>query len=180
MRLIASTPQARTTSAAPPATSEEARLVACWDEPHWLSTVVAAVVRGRPAVSQAVRAMLKDCLPTCDTHPPTTWSTAAGSIPERSMAAAWTAPSNSAGGMVDRSPPRRPIGLRTASTITPSDRAASLIAASEEGPGEQQQDGRPDEGDEDRPQPEVGDAATAGGVEDHAAEEPADDADEDG
>src|SRR5215212_6564244 len=87
MRLIDSTPQASTTSAAPPATSDDARLVACWDDPHWLSTVVAAVVRGSPAVSHAVRATLKDCSPTCDTHPPTTWSTAVASMPERSMAA---------------------------------------------------------------------------------------------
>ena len=53
-----------------------ARLVACWHEPHWLSTVVAAAVNGRPAVSHAVRAMLNDCSPTWLTQPPTTWPTA--------------------------------------------------------------------------------------------------------
>ena len=38
--------------------------VACCDEPHWLSTVVAAAEIGRPAASQAVRVMLKACMPT--------------------------------------------------------------------------------------------------------------------
>jgi hypothetical protein len=93
---------------------------ACWLDPHWASTVVAATVRGRPAESQAVRAMLNDCSPAAVTHPPTIWSTLAGSMPLRSSRAFWTWPSRSAGWMVDRPPPRRPIGLRTASTITTS------------------------------------------------------------
>ena len=52
-RLITSTPQAAATSTTPEATKLVAMLVACWDEPHWESTVVQAVVTGRPAVSQA-------------------------------------------------------------------------------------------------------------------------------
>ena len=36
--------------------------MACWLEPHWVSTVVAAADRGRPAVSHAVRAMLNALL----------------------------------------------------------------------------------------------------------------------
>ena len=39
-----------------------AKLVACWDEPHWLSTVVAATEIGRPAVSHAVRADVEGLL----------------------------------------------------------------------------------------------------------------------
>jgi hypothetical protein len=56
---MTSTPQATATSTTPPADQAVARLVACWDEPHWVSTVVAATDWGRPAASQAVRAMLK-------------------------------------------------------------------------------------------------------------------------
>jgi hypothetical protein len=42
------------------------------EEPHWLSTVVAATLTGRPAVSQAVRETLNACMPTWLMHPPTT------------------------------------------------------------------------------------------------------------
>src|SRR5688572_2353752 len=87
IRLIDSTPQEITTSAAPEAMSAAPTLVACCEEPHWLSTVVAATDRGRPAVSHAVRAMLNDCSPTWVTQPPTIWSTPAGSMPDRSMSA---------------------------------------------------------------------------------------------
>ena len=61
---MTSTPQATATSTTPEPTRLVARLVACWDEPHWLSTVVAATEMGRPAVSHAVRATLKACMPT--------------------------------------------------------------------------------------------------------------------
>src|ERR687897_1410033 len=96
-RLITSTPQATATSTAPEPTSEAARLVACCDDPHWLSTVVAATDRGNPAVSQPVRATLKDCSPTWVTHPPTTWPTRAGSMPVRSTRADRTVANRSAG-----------------------------------------------------------------------------------
>ena len=69
---MTSTPQATAVSTTPEAMSEWARPVACWLEPHWVSTVVAAVVNGRPAESQAVRVTLKLCSPTWLTHPPTT------------------------------------------------------------------------------------------------------------
>ena len=74
MRLITSTPQARATSTTPAPTSDDARLVACWLDPHCVSTVVAAVDSGRPAASHAVRVTLKLCSPTWLTQPPTTWS----------------------------------------------------------------------------------------------------------
>ena len=41
-RLMTSTPQATATSTTPAPTRPVARLVACCDEPHWVSTVVAA------------------------------------------------------------------------------------------------------------------------------------------
>jgi hypothetical protein len=69
---MTSTPQAMATSTTPEPTRLVARLVACWDEPHWVSTVVAAVVSGSPALSQAVRPTLNDCSPTWLTQPVTT------------------------------------------------------------------------------------------------------------
>jgi hypothetical protein len=118
MRLIDSTPQAMATSVTPDPTSAVARFVACCDEPHCVSTVVAAVERGSPAASHAVRATLKACSPTWLTQPPTTWPTWAGSMPLRSTTAFWTRPRRSAGCTDDSPPPRRPIGVRTASTMT--------------------------------------------------------------
>ena len=99
-------------------TSDDARFVACWLEPHCVSTVVAAVDIGRPAASQAVRVTLKLCSPTWLTQPPTTWPMTLGSMPVRSTMAVCTVPSSSAGCTLDRPPPRRPMGVRTASTIT--------------------------------------------------------------
>src|SRR5690606_33761182 len=94
--------------------------VACCEEPHWVSTVVLATLRGRPAVSEAVRPTLKAGSPTLLTRPVTTWPTTPGSMPDRSITAMWTWARRSAGCTVDRRPLRRPIGVRTASTITTS------------------------------------------------------------
>ena len=124
-RLMTSTPHATATSTTPEPTRLVARLVACCDEPHWLSTVVAGADIGRPAVSHAVRVMLKACIPTWLTQPPTTWPTSAGSMPDRSMSAFSASASRSAEWKVDRPPPRRPIGVRTASTITTSGMGAA-------------------------------------------------------
>jgi hypothetical protein len=126
--LITSTPQATATSTTPDATSEVAKLVACWEDPHWLSTVVAAAEMGRPASSQAVRATLKACMPTWLTQPPTTCSTSLGSMPERSISSFCTAASRFAECMVERPPLRRPMGERTASTITTSRMPTTLAA----------------------------------------------------
>ena len=70
-----SSTRCRTTSATsttPDPIIDAARLVACCDDPHWLSTVVAATSSGSPALSQAVRAMLNVCSPTWLTQPPMT------------------------------------------------------------------------------------------------------------
>src|ERR1700693_719404 len=83
IRVIDSTPAAMARSTVPELMRLAARLAACWLDPHWVSTVVAAVDRGRPAASQAVRATLKDCSPTCDTQPATSCCTAPGSTPVR-------------------------------------------------------------------------------------------------
>ncbi len=118
--LIISIPQLRALSTTPPLISAVARLVACWDDPHWASTVVAATSMGSPAESHAVRAMLKVWGPTWPTQPPITWPTSAGSMPLRSTAASCTAPSRSAGCRVESPPLRLPSGDRTASTMTTS------------------------------------------------------------
>jgi hypothetical protein len=117
-RLIASTPQAIATSTTPEPMSDAARPVACWLEPHCVSTVVAAVVMGRPAPSHAVRVRLNACSPTWLTTPPMTCSMRAGSMPVRSIKAFWTSPRISPGCIVERPPLRFPMGVRTASTIT--------------------------------------------------------------
>ena len=82
---MCSTPPPMTTSWTPEATSAAAKLIACWAEPHWRSTVVAGVSIGSPASSQALRPMLIACSPNCCTQPATTSSTSAASIPARSM-----------------------------------------------------------------------------------------------
>src|SRR4029450_5799562 len=97
-RDISSTPQAIATSTTPEPTRLVAMFVACCDAPHWVSTVVAAVVSGSPALSQAVRPMLKDCSPTWLTHPVTTWPTTDGSMPVRCTNSVSGLPNTRAGG----------------------------------------------------------------------------------
>ncbi len=92
--------------------------LACWAEPHWQSTVVAAVSYGRPALSQALRVTLEACSPAWVTQPPTTCSTAPGSRPDRLTTSTWAAASSSAAWRPESQPLRLPIGVRTASTMT--------------------------------------------------------------
>ena len=73
------TPPATTRSAVPLSTACAAKCTACWDEPHCRSTVTPGTASGRPAASQAVRAMSPACGPTVSTQPNTTSSTATGS-----------------------------------------------------------------------------------------------------
>ena len=67
--LMTSTPQATAMSMSPAPSKPWARVSDCWEEPHWLSTVVAGTLIGRPAVSHAVRVTLNDCWPTWLMHP---------------------------------------------------------------------------------------------------------------
>jgi len=48
-RLMDSTPQATAMSYAPEMTPWAAKCTACWEEPHWRSTVVAGTDSGSPA-----------------------------------------------------------------------------------------------------------------------------------
>ena len=54
-----------------------AKWMACWDDPHWRSTVVAGTDSGKPAASTALRPMLTAWAPTCMTQPMITSSTRA-------------------------------------------------------------------------------------------------------
>jgi hypothetical protein len=83
--LIDSTPPAIVMSQTPDWIRFAAKWIACWLEPHCRSTVVAGVVIGKPAVSHALRATLRLCSPAWVTHPKTTSSTCAASMPERLM-----------------------------------------------------------------------------------------------
>ena len=114
--LMFCTPPATTRSAVPLSTAWAAKWAACWDEPHCRSTVTPGTASGRPAASHAVRAMSPACGPTVSTQPNTTSSTASGSTPVRASSAAMTCAPRSAGCAPASPPPRRPTGVRTAST----------------------------------------------------------------
>jgi hypothetical protein len=116
--LITSTPAATTTSAAPAMTAWAAKWAACWDEPHWRSTVVAGTASGQPAARTALRPTLTDWAPACMTQPMTTSSTIPGSIPVRVTRADSVSAARSAGCHPDSLPLRLPPAVRTASTIT--------------------------------------------------------------
>ncbi len=80
---MCSTPAPIITSWTPAAIRAAAKLTACWADPHWRSTVAAAVSTGSPSSSQALRAMLEPCSPNWATHPAITSSTHAGSTNAR-------------------------------------------------------------------------------------------------
>ena len=103
---------------APESTAWAAKWTACWAEPHWRSTVVPGTESGNPAASAALRAMFMACSPTVMVQPMTTSSTSPGSRSLRSTRAnsGWAARSTAC--HPDNRPPRRPTGVRTASTIT--------------------------------------------------------------
>ena len=85
---MCSTPEPMTTSWMPAAISAAPKLTACWAEPHWRSTVVAAASIGRPACSQALRATLKACSPILlDAAGDDVLDLAGGRCPARSMTA---------------------------------------------------------------------------------------------
>src|SRR5947199_174164 len=119
-RDITSTPPPMTTSFWPVMTSMAARLNACRPDAHIRFTLVPGTDSGNPAISGARRAMFRPCSSTWVTHPSTTSSTIFGSIPVRSARARRTNAARSSGRQSFREPPRFPIGVRTAPTITAS------------------------------------------------------------
>src|SRR5205823_13683507 len=57
--LIDSTPQAMAMSYRPAITLAATKCTACWDEPHWRSTLVAGTRHGSPAATHALRVTLQ-------------------------------------------------------------------------------------------------------------------------
>ena len=112
----------------PAPTSDVARLVACWDEPHCVSTVVAATSAAGRRVSQAVRVdvegLLADLADAAADDLADLGRVDAGAL---GTAPSGPAASRSTGWMVDRPPPRRPTGVRTASTMTTSLMVDSVV-----------------------------------------------------
>ena len=120
MRLITSTPQATATSTTPAA--DERRWPGWWPagssrtgcRPWWRRTE-----SGSPAVSHAVRAMLKRLLADlADAAADDLADLGRVDAGAARRSSRWTVASRSAGWTLDSPPPRRPTGVRTASTIT--------------------------------------------------------------
>ena len=124
--LMFCTPPATTRSAVPLSTAWAAKWTACWDEPHCRSTVTPGTASGRPAASHAVRAMSPACGPIVSTQPNTTSSTASGSSAGAGQQRRMTCAPRSAGCAPASPPPRRPTGVRTASTRNASATVHSL------------------------------------------------------
>ncbi len=120
-RDIISTPAETTTSSWPDQTAAAALKFVCIEEPHCRSTVVPATVSGHPATSTAIRPTFQPCSPTWVTQPIWTSSTSPGSRPARSTSPFSTWPASSSPRIPASVPFRRPIGDRTASTISASD-----------------------------------------------------------
>src|SRR3989449_632002 len=102
-------------------TSIAAKLNACRPDAHIRFTLVPGTDSGNPAISGARRAMFRPCSSIWVTHRSTTSSTICGSTPVRSASARRTTAARSPGRQSFREPPRLPIGVRTAPTITASD-----------------------------------------------------------
>ncbi len=115
--LMFCTPPAMITSFVPLMTACAAKCTACWLEPHCRSIVVPGISSGRPAASQAVRAMSPACGPIASTQPKNTSSTAIGSRSLRSTIVLMTCAPRSAGCTWLKPPPRLPTGVRAASTM---------------------------------------------------------------
>ena len=125
-----STPSAPATSSRPPPTTTTSSCPAqiaaaalkfvCIDEPHWRSTVVPHTVSGQPATSGTIRPMFQPCSPICVTQPICTSSTSPGSRSCRATRPFSTCAASSSPRVPESDPFRRPIGLRTASTISAS------------------------------------------------------------
>src|SRR5690606_41475914 len=82
--------------------------------------VGAGTVTGHPAANTALREPIPAWSPTWLTQPHWTSSIVAGSKPVRSASAVSTWADRLTGWISDSAPPRRPMGERTASTITAS------------------------------------------------------------
>ena len=119
-RDIDSTPEATTTSRCPAWIAAAALKAACIEEPHCLSTDVPHTVSGQPATSDDIRATFSACSPTWLTQPICTSSISPGSRSRRPTSPFRTCAASSSARTPASAPLRRPIGVRTASTISAS------------------------------------------------------------
>ncbi len=114
-----SMPPATTTSASPKRISCVAIMIAFMPLAQTLFTVVAGVLSGSPANFEAWRAGA--CPRLADsTQPMITSFTSSGFTPAFSTAALMAAAPSSVAGTVERLPPKEPMGVRTAETMTTS------------------------------------------------------------
>src|SRR5690606_17933778 len=114
-----SMPPATTTSASPSRISWAAIMMAFMPLAHTLFTVVAGMFSGSPAAMEAWRAGAWPRL-ACSTQPMITSFTSCASTPDRSTAALMAVAPSSVAGTVESAPPKEPMGVRTADTITTS------------------------------------------------------------
>src|SRR5438067_1696417 len=124
-----STPAPITMSWAPDMTPWAAKFTACCPEPQKRLMVVRGTSTGKPAIRTAARPMFIPCSPVCVTQPTMTSSTLPGSTPARSTTSFNVSASRSSGRTGLNLPLRRPIAVRTASTMTASLMTLSLAGA---------------------------------------------------
>jgi hypothetical protein len=98
----------------------------CIDDPHWRSTLVPQTVSGQPATSGTIRPMFQPCSPIWVTQPSWTSSISAGSRSCRATRPLRTCAASSSPRIEASVPFRFPIGLRTASTMSASERMPHL------------------------------------------------------
>src|SRR6266581_6699721 len=115
-----STPPATKTSPSPALIARAAALTAARPEEQSRLNVTPATETGRPASSAAIRATLRLSSPAWFAQPRYTSSTSAGSTPARRTTSRTTSAARSSGRTSFNAPRWRPIGVRTASTITAS------------------------------------------------------------
>src|SRR6266581_1404315 len=115
-----STPPATKTSPSPALIARAAALTAPRPEEQSRLNVTPATETGRPASSAAIRATLRLSSPAWFAQPRYTSSTSAGSTPARRTTSRTTSAARSSGRTSFNAPRWRPIGVRTASTITAS------------------------------------------------------------
>src|SRR6476469_8970357 len=89
---------------------------------HTLFTVAAGTFIGTPAPTAAIRAGFWPA-PAVTTCPISTWPMAAGSTPERSMAALIAIAPSSVAVSPDSEPRNRPVGVRAPATMTDAEPA---------------------------------------------------------
>ena len=114
---ITSTPPPITMSCVPDITAWIAKWIACWEDPHCLSTEVPGTDSGKEEDRTAFLAIFPDWAPTWSTQPKITSSTSSGSISTLDAISSSTFAPRSAGCHKLNLPSLFPPAVLTASTI---------------------------------------------------------------